>query len=185
MIDSEGFRANVGIILCNDVGKLLWARRVLQNAWQFPQGGVEPDESPEEAAFRELEEEVGLRPEDVELIGCTRGWLRYRLPKRFIRRNCFPTCIGQKQRWYLMRLVSDDERVCLDHSGHPEFCEWRWVDYWDPLEEIVFFKRHVYLQALKELAPLLEITSEPPARFQRRGHPYQRNDNRGRCGRRR
>ncbi len=155
MIDSQGFRANVGIILCNDRGQLLWARRIRQDAWQFPQGGIQRNESPEEAVYRELMEEVGLGPEDVEIIGCTRGWLRYRLPKRFIRRGSKPRCIGQKQRWFMLRLVGDENHVRLDASEKPEFEEWRWVNYWDPLAEIVFFKRRVYQLALTELAPLI------------------------------
>lgn len=155
MIDSEGYRPNVGIILCNPERKLLWARRYGQDAWQFPQGGIRFDETPEEAVYRELMEEVGLEAHDVEIIGCTRGWLRYRLPKRFIRRKSRPLCIGQKQRWFLLRLTSADSRVKLDLTDAPEFDEWRWVDYWDPLQEIVFFKRRVYERALNELAPLL------------------------------
>lgn len=155
MIDSEGYRPNVGIILCNPQRKLLWARRCGQDAWQFPQGGINADETPEEAVYRELREEVGLEAVDVEIVGCTRGWLRYRLPKRFIRRRSRPLCIGQKQRWFLLRLTSHDSRVRLDLTDTPEFDAWRWVNYWDPLEEIVFFKRRVYEKALNELAPLL------------------------------
>ncbi len=155
VIDSEGFRANVGIILSNREGRLLWARRCGQDAWQFPQGGIREHESAEQALFRELREEVGLRPDDVEIIGSTRGWLRYRLPKRYIRRHSKPLCIGQKQRWFLLRLVSAEARVRLDLTDAPEFDEWRWIHYWEPLDEIVFFKRRVYERALNELAPLL------------------------------
>ena len=72
MIDSDGFRPNVGIILANSMGQVLWARRIGQNAWQFPQGGINEAETPEEAMFRELKEEVGLSPEDVEVIAVTR-----------------------------------------------------------------------------------------------------------------
>src|SRR5690606_15101261 len=82
VIDSDGFRPNVGIILTNGLGQVLWARRIGQEAWQFPQGGIQRNESPEQALFRELHEEVGLMPEDVEILACTRGWLRYRLPQR-------------------------------------------------------------------------------------------------------
>ena len=163
MIDSEGYRPNVGIILCNPERKLLWARRYGQDAWQFPQGGIRVDETPEEAVYRELTEEVGLAADDVEIVGCTQGWLRYRLPKRFIRRKSRPLCIGQKQRWFLLRLTGSESAVCLDHSDTPEFDAWRWVSYWHPLKEIVFFKRRVYEQALRELEPLLhaDIVTEP------------------------
>jgi putative (di)nucleoside polyphosphate hydrolase len=155
VIDPDGFRPNVGIILSNCSGKLLWARRIGQDAWQFPQGGMRSDETPAEAMYRELREEVGLVPDDVELIGATRGWLRYRLPRQFIRRGSHPLCIGQKQVWFLLRILCADTTVRLDRCAQPEFDSWRWVDYWHPLQEVVAFKRKVYHQALQELAPLL------------------------------
>lgn len=151
MIDSDGFRPNVGIILANDQGQVLWAKRVGQDAWQFPQGGVDANETPEQAMFRELKEEIGLNPADVEVIGCTRGWLRYRLPKRMIRYHSKPLCIGQKQKWFLLRIRSDDASVCFSHSAKPEFDGWRWVSYWYPLGQVISFKREVYRSALKEL----------------------------------
>jgi putative (di)nucleoside polyphosphate hydrolase len=155
VIDPDGFRPNVGIILSNRDGRLLWARRAGQDAWQFPQGGMRSDETPAEAMYRELGEEIGLGPDDVELIGATRGWLRYRLPRQYIRHSSRPLCIGQKQVWFLLRILCADRAVCLDRCEQPEFDRWRWVDYWHPLSEVVAFKRKVYRQALKELAPLL------------------------------
>lgn len=151
MIDKDGFRPNVGIVLSNRRGEVLWAKRVGQEAWQFPQGGIRACESPEEALFRELEEELGLAVGHVHVVGCTRGWLRYRLPQRFIRRNRHPVCIGQKQKWFLLRLEASEELVRFDSTSKPEFDGWRWVDYWHPLREVVFFKRSVYLRALREL----------------------------------
>ena len=151
MIDSDGFRPNVGIIIFNGHGKLLWAKRLGQDAWQFPQGGVQRDESPEQAAFRELNEEVGLAPEDVEIIASTEKWLRYRLPSHLIRQNSHPVCIGQKQKWYLMRLLSDTQKIRFDLSEKPEFDHWRWVSYWYPVNQVVSFKRKVYRKALEEL----------------------------------
>jgi putative (di)nucleoside polyphosphate hydrolase len=155
VIDPDGFRPNVGIILSNPEGQLLWARRIGQNAWQFPQGGMRSDETPSEAMYRELAEEVGLYPEHVEVMGATRGWLRYRLPRQFIRRKSRPVCIGQKQVWFMLRMLCADQDVCLDQTENPEFDRWRWVDYWHPLNEVVAFKRNVYKKALRELAPLL------------------------------
>ena len=113
------------------------------------------DETPAEAMYRELAEEVGLCPEHVELMGATRGWLRYRLPRKYLRRSSRPLCIGQKQVWFMLRLLCDDAEVCLDTAAKPEFDNWRWVDYWRPLDEVVSFKRTVYRKALHELAPLL------------------------------
>lgn len=157
MIDSEGFRFNVGIILCNSEKRVFWAKRIGQRSWQFPQGGIHKEELDylENAMFRELAEEVGLRPEHVEILGRTEGWLHYRLPKRFIRQGIKPTCIGQKQVWFLLRMLGEESDVRLDQSDRPEFDHWRWVDYWYPLKAVVPFKRQVYMRALKELAPLI------------------------------
>jgi putative (di)nucleoside polyphosphate hydrolase len=155
VVDADGYRPNVGIILANPAGQLFWARRVGQEAWQFPQGGIRRNESPDQALFRELYEEVGLSPCHVEVVGCTRGWLRYRLPERFIRRHRHPVCVGQKQRWYVLRFLGQESDLCLQRGERPEFDGWRWVDYWEPLREVVFFKRRVYRRALEELAPLL------------------------------
>ncbi len=164
MIDSDGYRPNVGIILCNQEGRLFWAKRVGQDSWQFPQGGIREAESPEEALYRELTEETGLKPEHVKMMGATRSWLRYRLPKHLIRYRSRPVCIGQKQRWFMLRLVSDEACVRLDYCEKPEFDHWRWVDYWSPMSEVVFFKRQVYERALSELAPLLFPDGAPPHR---------------------
>jgi len=153
VIDADGYRPNVGIILVNPRGQVLWARRIGQDAWQFPQGGIKAQESPEAALYRELQEEVGLQPDDVEILGCTRGWLRYRLPKRMIRHNSKPVCVGQKQKWFLLKLTSSEERIRFDHTEKPEFDGWRWVSYWYPLGQVVPFKRDVYRRAMRELAP--------------------------------
>lgn len=155
VIDADGFRANVGIILAHGSGRLFWARRAGQAAWQFPQGGIQEQESPEQALFRELAEEIGLRPEHVEVLGSTGQWLRYRLPARYQRHDSRPLCIGQKQIWFLLRLIGEESAVRLDASDMPEFDAWRWVDYWHPVEEVIFFKRQVYRQALTELERLL------------------------------
>ncbi len=162
MIDGDGYRPNVGIILSNQAGQLLWARRIGQNAWQFPQGGIAPHETPEEAMYRELREEVGLQPGDVHLIARTRDWLRYRLPRRLIRRHSKPVCIGQKQIWFMLRLLCDESKVRFDLTDHPEFDYWRWIDYWGPLREVVAFKRRVYRQALEEFAPYILCGQDAP-----------------------
>lgn len=155
MIDSDGFRPNVGIILANSKGQVLWARRIGQSSWQFPQGGINEDETSEQAMYRELTEEVGLTADDVDIIAVTRGWLRYRLPKRMIRYNSLPVCIGQKQKWYLLKIKCSDDKVDINAVDTPEFDGWRWVSYWYPLGQVVSFKREVYRKAMKELAPKL------------------------------
>jgi len=153
VVDDDGFRPNVGIILADDAGRLLWAKRIGgQNAWQFPQGGIKNNEDPKVALFREMNEEIGLGSTDVEILAVTRGWLRYRLPKRLIRAQ-EPLCIGQKQKWFLLRLLSDESAINLTANANPEFTQWAWVSYWYPLGQVVSFKRDVYRRALKELAP--------------------------------
>ena len=161
MIDEEGYRLNVGIMLCNERGHLFWARRIGQDAWQFPQGGIRENETPEQACYRELAEEVGLQPGDVELIGSTRDWLRYKLPRRLIRSRKQPLCIGQKQIWFLLRLVSPENRVSLDHSDSPEFDRWCWIEHQEAVSRVVAFKRDVYHRALQELSPLLVQQARP------------------------
>jgi putative (di)nucleoside polyphosphate hydrolase len=151
VIDAKGYRANVGIILSNDDGKVFWARRCGQDAWQFPQGGIQENETPLDAMYRELNEETGLQSRHVRLVGQTDGWLRYRIPRHLLRHRSQPLCIGQKQIWFRLQLIGGEEDFNLSASDTPEFDTWRWVDYWTPLKEIVFFKRKVYRQALRQL----------------------------------
>lgn len=153
MIDENGYRANVGIILADGTGRVFWARRVGQDAWQFPQGGIREHETAEEAMYRELNEEIGLGPDDVKVVAATKGWLRYRLPKRLVRYDSEPLCIGQKQKWFLLEHTAADNSVQLDLHKKPEFDHWQWVSYWYPINQVVAFKREVYRRALKELAP--------------------------------
>ena len=154
MIDPDGYRPNVGIVLMHPDGRVFWARRVHRDGWQFPQGGMNSDETPLEAMYRELGEETGLAPSHVEVLGVTPGWLRYRLPPRAVRRNERLVCIGQKQVWYLLRLTGSEDDLKLDACAKPEFDHWRWVDYWYPAEHVVTFKRGVYARALRHLAPV-------------------------------
>ena len=154
-IDADGFRANVGIILANDDNKLLLGGRVGAKGWQFPQGGMLEGEDPVDAMFRELHEEIGLEAGDVDVLGVSSDWLRYRLPEKFIRRSSKPLCIGQKQRWFILRLISDDSRVRFDRCDKPEFDRARWVHFWRPVNEVIYFKRRVYARALHELGPVV------------------------------
>jgi putative (di)nucleoside polyphosphate hydrolase len=155
MIDADGFRPNVGIVLARDDGRVFWARRAGQDGWQFPQGGMNTDETPLEAMYRELAEETGLQPEHVDVLGSTPGWLRYRLPRRLRRRNQRPVCVGQKQVWFLLHFLADESVVRLDATEHPEFDVYRWVDFWYPANNVIAFKRRVYQRALRHLEPLV------------------------------
>lgn len=160
MLDREGYRANVGIVLLNSRNEVFWGKRVGQHSWQFPQGGIQHGESPEQAMYRELHEEVGLLPEHVQIVGRTRDWLRYDVPEEYLRRQ-HATRIhraayrGQKQIWFLLRLVGLDSDIDLRVSEHPEFDAWRWVPFWIQLDSVIDFKREVYQLALSELARYL------------------------------
>jgi len=182
VIDSDGYRPNVGIVVANRLGQVLWARRVGgHDAWQFPQGGMQEGEKPEQALYRELEEEIGLVPEHVKVLGCTDGWLRYQLPAHMRRdqrrgpnRNGSngrrggggakkqgghrPVAFkGQKQKWFLLEMLADDTEVRFDRSHKPEFDGFEWVSYWYPVNQVIEFKRDVYRRALKQLAPRLPV----------------------------
>ena len=154
-IDDDGYRANVGIILSNSAHRVFLGQRLGNRGWQFPQGGIKPGEKVTDAMFRELEEETGLKSEHVEILAQTTDWLSYKLPKRFMRFGSKPLCIGQKQRWFLLRFVGHDEDVSVDASWEPEFEDWCWVDFWEPVKRVIYFKRPVYERALTELGPTL------------------------------
>ena len=160
MLDKEGYRPNVGIILLNSRNEVFWGKRIGQHSWQFPQGGIQHGENPEQAMYRELHEEVGLSPEHVQVIGRTRDWLRYDVPSEFLRRNYSSKSKrtpyrGQKQIWFLIRMVGLDSDISLRATNHPEFDAWRWSPYWISLDVVIDFKRSVYQLALSELARFL------------------------------
>jgi len=142
------------MVIMNNEGRVFWAQRLSNDGWQFPQGGMNSDETPCEAMYRELHEETGLHSEHVELLGSTPGWLRYQLPRRFQRSECKPLCIGQKQVWFLLKLCDDDVLIDFRVTQNPEFKDFRWVDFWYPADNVIRFKRRVYRQALTLLEPL-------------------------------
>ncbi len=172
LIDRAGYRLNVGIILLNESNRVFWGKRYGHDAWQFPQGGLASGETPTEALFRELREEIGLERADVEVLGVTKRWLKYRLPEQYLRHGTDPLVIGQKQKWFLLRLVSHEQKIRLDLSHSPEFDSWRWIDYKDPQQLVIFFKKQVYIQALKELEYLLKKRQTPHSKRQKRGHHH-------------
>ena len=121
MIDEEGYRPNVAIVILNGENKVLWAKRVAEDAWQFPQGGVNEGESLKDAMYRELMEEVGLTPDHVEIIGQTKNWLRYDVPRKWLRRDGYNRYKGQKQIWFLLKFIGKDSDIFLTNSEKPEF----------------------------------------------------------------
>lgn len=155
MLDREGYRACIGVVLVNAEGRAFWAKRIKGDSWQFPQGGIKPGESPRTAMFRELREETGLRAGQVKLLGRTKDWLRYDVPRDWVSRDSNGLFRGQKMIWFLLLLKAPDTEVKLDSGFKPEFSDWRWVDYWIAPAEGIEFKREVYAAALKELFPLL------------------------------
>ena len=176
MLDRDGFRPNVGIILLNQKSQVFWGKRIRTHSWQFPQGGIDRGENPEQAMLRELHEEVGLLPQHVQVLARTRDWLRYEVPDRFIRRDARGHYKGQKQIWFLLQLVGHDWDLNLRATDHPEFDAWRWNDYWVPLDVVVEFKRGVYEMALTELSRFvprldcrLDLRVEPKNRLFRAG----------------
>jgi putative (di)nucleoside polyphosphate hydrolase len=158
MIDRDGYRPNVAIVLVNARNQVFWGKRIKEHAWQFPQGGIKQGETPEQAMYRELNEETGLMPEHVRVLGRTRDWLHYNVPNHWVKREWRGTYKGQKQIWFLLRLVGRDCDISLRASGHPEFDAWRWHDYWVPLEAVIDFKRESYRMGLEQLACFLDVT---------------------------
>jgi|GEM_PF-154828 len=152
MIDADGYRLNVGIIIINKENKVFWGRRATRSSWQFPQGGIDENESLLDAMYRELFEETGLKPEHVEIIAATDDWVSYDLPYRYRRKNAMPLCIGQKQKWFLLRLQASDEMFDFNQADKAEFDDFRWVDYWYPIHQVIYFKRRVYQNVLNELS---------------------------------
>jgi putative (di)nucleoside polyphosphate hydrolase len=162
-IDAQGFRANVGIILIRDDRRVFIGGRPGGRGWQFPQGGIAQSETPEQALYRELQEEVGLQADDVEVLASTRSWLRYRLPRNYQRHSGKVTCIGQKQRWFMLRFIGSEDRFRFDTTMEaPEFDRWRWAEYWSPVREVIYFKRAVYTRALEELGNNAFKEGPPP-----------------------
>ena len=159
MLDKDGYRPNVGIVLCNSRNEVFWGKRIREHSWQFPQGGMDHGETPVAAMYRELREETGLLPDHVRILGRTRDWLGYEVPTQWARRDWRGVYRGQKQIWFLLRLVGRDCDVCLRLSPKPEFDAWRWNEYWVQLESVIEFKRDVYQRALTELSRYLDRDS--------------------------
>lgn len=159
MRDANRYRPNVAFILANAQGRVFLARRAGSEAWQFPQGGVDPCESPQDALYRELREEIGLDSGSVKIIASTRRWLKYRVPEPFRRYSSRQAFVGQRQKWYLLRFLGNPGEIRLDREQSPEFDQWNWVSYWYPLRCIIDFKRQVYGAAMIELAPRLAMDS--------------------------
>ena len=153
IIDKNGYRANVGIVLMNQHKELFFAKRRYQSGWQFPQGGIRFGETPEIAMHRELLEEIGLTKNDTELFSESSHWYQYKIPKKNLRKlkKGKPHVIGQKQKWFLLKLIVPDETINLTYnSKFQEFDKWKWVDPTLPAMQVIGFKQQVYEQVLTE-----------------------------------
>ncbi len=151
----EGYRKNVAMVVLNDKQNILICRRKGTENWQFPQGGIDENELIEEAMYRELYEEVGLKKNDVSIVGKTNREIRYDIPKTIRSRVLGGKFKGQLQTWFLLRLEEKSSSINLDHDPSPEFDRFDWVSYWFPLSKIVDFKREAYREALYELRKFL------------------------------
>ncbi|VFP83414.1 RNA pyrophosphohydrolase [Candidatus Erwinia haradaeae] len=154
MIDTNGYRLNVGMVIYNKNEQVLWAKRTGQHSWQFPQGGVYTNETTQTAMYRELFEEVGLTQADVNIVSESHHWVKYKLPLGLVRWHIKPLCIGQKQKWYLLKLLCNEKAININikKSQSPEFDSWRWVSYWYPMRHVVSFKKCAYRQMMTEFS---------------------------------
>ncbi len=150
MIDKDGYRPNVGIVLINKDDLVFWGRRKGEYSWQFPQGGLAENETLDECMYRELNEELGLLPEHVRIVAKTEDWLYYNVPGNWAKQNS--NYRGQKQIWYLLQFVGYDHHINVRSFVEQEFDAWRWISYWEPIDMVVTFKQDVYQKALNYLA---------------------------------
>ena len=153
--NNEGYRPNVAMVVINSMNKVLICRRKNTRTWQFPQGGIDNGEDIKKAMYRELSEEVGLGKDDVNLVGESEGTITYDIPKTIRSKVLGGKFKGQEQKWFLLKLKKDNNEIKLDNEAFPEFDEYEWVSFWQPLNRIVDFKREAYREALSELRFLI------------------------------
>lgn len=157
MIDPDGFRHNVGVVLVNAEGNVFWGRRYRQSdVWQFPQGGIKTGEQPQQALFRELYEELGLRERDVTIVAESPGPHYYRFPPPMVKVEDQEPYIGQKQHYFMLRLNKEPASFNFESTDTPEFSQFRWVSYWYPLQAATAFKQAVYRQVLCDFRRYLQ-----------------------------
>ena len=150
------YRLGVGLMLFNPAGQVWVGQRLDQPAgagWQMPQGGIDEGESPEQAALRELAEEIGT--DKAEIIAESRNWLTYELPPDLVGVAWKGKYRGQKQKWYALKFLGTDADIDIE-AEHPEFGSWQWADFDRLVELIVPFKRDLYKQITAEFAELAE-----------------------------
>jgi len=154
----SGYRPCVGLLLLNPAGEVFVGRRIdTQDAWQMPQGGIDPGEDPRTAVLREMQEEIGTDKADI--LAESDVWRHYDLPASLARRVWGGRFRGQAQRWFALRFTGEDADIDLAATPHMEFDAWQWVALDRLVELIVPFKRDVYLEVVAEFAPLIRATN--------------------------
>lgn len=154
--DARPYRAGVGVMLLDREGRVFVGRRydAPGDAWQMPQGGIDPGEEPRAAALRELAEEVGT--DKAEIIAESRGWLTYDLPPDIAGRVWGGRYRGQRQKWFVMRFTGGGDDIRLD-TAHPEFSDWKWVEAEALPRFVIPFKRALYEAVLAEFREVLKL----------------------------
>ena len=152
-MNDKSYRKNVGLIVLDQNNLLLICRRKGKKTWQFHQGGIDADESPIKAAYRELYEEVGIKKNQVKIIQKSKHWYRYDLPEKY---KPWPKSLknfkGQTQKWYMLKANAELE-INLLNEVPQEFVEYKWSSYWHALASVVPFKQDVYRNVLSEFLP--------------------------------
>ena len=165
MPGKQGYRSAVGVMLLNPAGQVFVARRIdmpMMRAWQMPQGGIDPGETPQQAAFRELREEIGT--DKAEILGESQVWLKYDLPVEFASGVWGGRYRGQRQKWFAMRFTGKDADIDLT-TDHPEFDAWKWIRPERLPEMIVPFKRQLYVDILAEFRVHCAVAGAPRPAF--------------------
>jgi putative (di)nucleoside polyphosphate hydrolase len=150
------YRPCVGLMVVNTRKNFFTAQRLdfTSTAWQMPQGGIDKGEEALHAAYRELSEETSITENDVELLAVSRDWFRYDLPKELVSKLWNGLYRGQKQKWFLMRFIGNDDDINLN-TEIPEFSCWRWSTRQQLIDSIVPFKKDLYRAVVKEFQPFL------------------------------
>jgi len=161
--EATGFRLSVGVVLCNEAGKVFVGERIdVPGAWQMPQGGIDDGETPEAAALRELTEEIGT--DRVQILSESREWLTYELPSELVGQVWGGRWRGQQQKWFAMLFVGEDSAINIA-TDHPEFSTWRWASFEEAVALITPFKREVYERVAEEFGGLPRQTcAQDPTR---------------------